>query len=88
MQKINIGKVPSFGGRIIFDERLYQFQNTCAIDTWFVIFKVLLPVLRNQENTEQLQHLLELTEKGQFIEAKLQVALGCKLTFLEINSTR
>ena len=80
MQKINIGKVPSFGGRIIFDERLYQFQNTCAIDTWFVIFKVLLPVLRNQENTEQLQHLLQLIEKGHFNEAKLQVALDCNIS--------
>ena len=80
MQKINLGKVPSFGGRIIFDDRLYQFQKTCAIDTWFVIFKVLLPVLRNQENTEQLQHLLQLIEKGHFNAAKLQVALDCSIS--------
>ena len=80
MQKINLGKVPSFGGRIIFDDRLYQFQKTCAIDTWFVIFKVLLPVLRNRENTEQLKHLLQLIEKGHFNAAKLQVALDCSIS--------
>ena len=80
MQKINLGKVPSFWGRIIFDDRLYQFENTCAVDTWFVIFKVLLPVLRNQENTEQLQHLLQLIEKGYFNEAKLQVPLDCNIS--------
>ena len=80
MQKIDLGKVSSFGGRIVFDDRLYQFQNTCAINTWFVIFKVLLPVLRNQKNTEQLQHLLQLIEKGHFNEAKLQVALDCNIS--------
>ena len=56
-----------------------QFQNTCRINTCFAIFKVLLPVLRNQEHTEQLQHLLQLIEKGHFNEAKLQVVLDCNI---------
>ena len=72
---------PKFGGKIICNDQMYILQNTCPVDTWLFIFKTLLPILKMQNGTIQLQHWLHLIEKGHFNAAKLQVAVDQKIPF-------
>ena len=72
---------PKFGGKIICNDQMYILQNTCPVDTWLFIFKTLLPILKMQNGTIQLQHLLYLIEKSYFNAAKLQVAIDQKIPF-------
>ena len=72
---------PMFGGKIICSDQMYILQNTCPVHTWLFIFKTLLPILKMQNGTIQLQHLLHLIEKGYFNAAKLQVAIDQKISF-------
>ena len=74
-----------FGGKIICSDQMYILQNTCPVDTWLFIFKTLLPILKMQNGTIQLQHLLHLIEKGYFNAAKLQVAIDQKIPFSREN---
>ena len=70
-----------FDGKIICNDQIYILQNTCPVDTWLFIFKTLLPILKMQNGTIQLQHLLHLIKKGHFNAAKLQVAIDQKIPF-------
>ena len=72
---------PKFGGKIICNDQMYILQNTCLVDTWLFIFKTLLPILKMQNGTIQLQHWLHLIQKGHFNAAKLQVAIDQKIPF-------
>ena len=72
---------PMFGGKIFCSDQMYILQNTCPVDTWLFIFKTLLPILKMQNGTIQLQHWLHLIEKGHFNAAKLQVAIDQKIPF-------
>ena len=72
---------PMFGGEIICSDKMYNLQNTCPVDSWLFIFKTLLPILKTQNDTTQLQHLLHLIEKSHFNAAKLEVAIDQKITF-------
>ena len=63
-----------FGDIISFQNTLYKFTNTCPVDTWSTILRFLSLVLKNQENTSKLQHLLQMIEQKNFIAAKLEVA--------------
>ena len=51
-----------------------MFTNTCPVDTWSTILRFLSLVLKNQENTSKLQHLLQMIQQKNFIAAKLEVA--------------
>ena len=62
---------PIFGGKIICNDQMYILQYTWAADIWLFIFKNLLPILKMQNGTTQVQHLLHLIVKGHFNAAKL-----------------
>ena len=72
---------PMFGGEIIYSGKMYNLQNTYPVENWLFIFKTLLRILKIQNGTTQLQHLLHLIEKGHFSAAKLQTGIDEKIPF-------
>ena len=72
---------PMFGGEIIYSGKMYNLQNTYPVEKWLFIFKTLLRILKIQNGTTQLQHLLHLIEKGHFSAAKLQTGIDEKIPF-------
>ena len=76
---------PMFGAKIICNDHMYILQNTCPVDTWLFVFKTLPPILKMQNGTIQLQHLLHLIEKCHSNAARLQVAIDQKIPFGKEN---
>ena len=42
-----------FGGKIVCSDKMYNLQNTCPVDTWLLIFKTTLLVLKMYNGTTQ-----------------------------------
>lgn len=61
-----------FGDIISFQNTLYKFTNTCTVDTWSTILRFLSLVLKNQENTSKLQHLLQMIEQKILLQLNLK----------------
>lgn len=70
---------PKFGGCMKSEGHQYIFQNTCPVDTWLAVLKVLLlKGVINSDNAmypEHVKELLTLVDNSKFDEAKLHI--GC-----------
>ncbi|XP_057293463.1 uncharacterized protein LOC130622082 [Hydractinia symbiolongicarpus] len=71
---------PSFGGNVEIDGTFTTLQNTCPVDTWLALLKVVLCCSSSmKEQTqkacgEKTKRLFDFIDQNKYLEAKLQVA--------------
>ena len=71
---------PSFGGSINFNGSLHYFHNTCPVDTWLAVFKVLQINCKLRDNVnEEFNKLMLFVRKDQYSATKFMVAISNKI---------
>ena len=71
---------PKFGGTFEFQENSLSFLNTCPVDNWFAMLKVLLIncpsfLLQKKQFPKNFAQLIELVNKEDYSTAKFAVAV-------------
>lgn len=77
--------VPLWGGKLVIGNKTVTFSNTCAIDNWLVLLKVLCVtgrihhLLEDYESSQLQVNLIKNITDDNFNRAKYQLALSNKL---------